>query len=432
MGPEFTSCVEEKNFSPLNVAYLTVLGAAIAFGGFAAVFTGGSSLLILGAALLEAIRYVLDWLLHGKLICLHRNHAAVDCLCGGPSGTQVCAIGEVVTTENVGEDKNPAEDIDDDYAINLALFPFDMGEFAKRGYIDWKPDFLDNESAPFWTYKQDLSQLATSPGQPQGDLLTRHVSSHGTTRKFGYLTTMVMLKGGEYFPYTDVVERDAGSDETERWDAYASAKQDDSPKRFSVPILHCEFEGSRTRDMLEALEGFPFGKSFCKKNWLTKFVCKVIAALVAPLALAALGLAWLRNTKGSTDPAVSDGRPIGPKSRVIVRGSWRYDAGHEGWNEIHAVRVVQTVDNVPADPTAFKAFLHLWCERLAETPMNERAPSSVPLPVGTSKPQEVGAAAVTLAAQEDPENQWTHHPSVDGCRPVDKPLDPPPDVPPLH
>ncbi len=27
--------------------------------------------------------------------------------------------------------------------------------------------------------------------------------------------------------------------------------------RFSVPILHCEFEGSRTHDMLAALEGFP-------------------------------------------------------------------------------------------------------------------------------------------------------------------------------
>ncbi|MFL5539774.1 MAG: hypothetical protein ACJ8J0_12315 [Longimicrobiaceae bacterium] len=429
MGPEYTSCVEESDFAELSKAYLAVLGAAIAFGGFAAVFTGGSSLLITGAALLEAIRYVLDWLLHGKLICLHRKSAVGDCICGGPSGTRVCAIGEVVTTENVGEDKNPAEDIDDDYAINLALFPFEMPEFAKRGFIDWKPDFLDDESAPFWTYKQDLFQLATSAGHPQGDLVTRQVSRHGTTRKFGYLTTMVMLKGGEYLPYTDVVGRDAGSNEDERWADYEQKNKKLLPERFSVPVLHCEFEGSRTRDRLAALEGFPFGKSFCKKNWFTKLVCRVVAAVLAPIALLALALAWARNTKGSTGPAIADGRPIGPKSRVIVRGSWRYDAGHDGWNEIHAVRVVQTVDNVPPDPTEFKAFLHTWCERLAETPMTDGAPRRGPLSVGVSSPQDVPAAGLTLVAQGQPENQWTFHPLVDGCRPADRPPD---ELPPIH
>ena len=97
MGPEHTTCVEEKDFAELNTAYIGVLVAATAVGGLAAVFTGGSSLLIAGGALLEAIRYVLNFMVHGKLICLHRQ-GVVDCICGGPSGTHVCAIGEIATT----------------------------------------------------------------------------------------------------------------------------------------------------------------------------------------------------------------------------------------------------------------------------------------------------------------------------------------------
>ena len=433
MGPEHTTCVEESDFAELSAAYIGVLVAATAIGGLAAVFTGGSSLLIAGAALLEAIRYVLNFLVHGKLICLHRQ-ATVDCLCGGPSGTHVCAIGEIVTTENVGEDKNFFEDIDDDFAINLALFPFAMTEFASKGFIDWKPDFLDNESAPFWSLKQDLFQLATRPGQPQGDLVTRHVSRHGTTRKFGYLTTMVM-EGNDAIPYTDAVGRDPGSDEDARWNAHVEEVQKTkgvTPQKFAVPVLHCEFEGSRTSDMLAALEGFPFGKSFCKKNWLTRLVCRVVAAVLAPIALAALALAWLRNTEGSTAPAIGDGKEIGPKSEVIVRGSWRYDAGHEGWNEIHAVRIVQTVENRPSDPAEFKAFLHTWCDLLAETPMSDGAPRQGLISVGVSSSQLVAAADATVLAQSRPENGWTFHPAIDGCRPADPAPTPPPGLPPIH
>ena len=130
-----------------------------------------------------------------------------------------------------------------------------------------------------------------------------------------------------------------------RWADYVQANKDRNPIRFSAPVLHCEFEGSRTHDMLAALEGFPFGSSFCNKNWFTKLVCKVIAAVLAPVVLAAVALAWARNTKGSIDPANADGGIIGPTNNVVVRGSWTFDTGHSGWNEIHAVRVVQRIYN---------------------------------------------------------------------------------------
>jgi hypothetical protein len=32
-----------------------------------------------------------------------------------------------------------------------------------------------------------------------------------------------------------------------------------------------------------------------------------------------------------------------------VRGDWVYDAGHAGWNEVHPVRHVQRLDNVPPE-----------------------------------------------------------------------------------
>jgi len=52
-----------------------------------------------------------------------------------------------------------------------------------------------------------------------------------------------------------------------------------------------------------------------------------------------------------------DGGAIRTKDRVIVRGAWVYDAGHQGWNEIHGVRIVLRVDAMPSDPTEFKALV---------------------------------------------------------------------------
>jgi hypothetical protein len=427
MGPQYTSCVEANDYVGLNKAWLLVLVAAAVIGGFAAAITGGLSALISAAAFFEALRYVLDWLLHGKLICLHRGPSEADCICSGPDGITVCALGEIVDTEDVGQDKNPIEDLDDDYAINLALLPFSMGEFASKGFVERNANVLGTESDEFDDYKQSLFQIATKPGQPQGDLVTRQQGKDGLAKEFGYLRTMVMLSNGEYFPWPQIVGRDSGTpllgpDEHKAWLDYVAANAWLFPKKFSVPVLHCEFEGSRTHDMLNALEGFPFGSSFCKKNFFTKLLCKVLAALLAPILLAALALAWLRNTAGSTAPALVGGGTIGPRDKVIVRGSWVYDAGHSGWNEMHAVRIVQRAENVPNDPTAFKAFLHLWCERMGETPTDGGDVAGTP-----GKPQDVPAAGITFTAQQMPENKWEFHPAVDGCQPVDdRPL------PPIH
>jgi hypothetical protein len=424
MGPQYTSCVEEKHYSGVFTPSLAVLAVIAAFGGIGAIFTGGLLGPVAAAAFFEGLRQVLNWLLHGKLVCLHRDHSKVDCLCGGPGGGTVCAIGEITDTENVGEDKNPIEDIDDDYAINLALFPFSMIEFSNLAYVDRQDETKSN------AYKRALFDLATRPDHPQSDLITRSVSVHGKADEFGYFRTMISVTG-DYFPYTSVIGRDAGGQEDIRWAEFVAKNKIRAPKLFKVPALHCEFEGSRAHDMLEALEGFPFGTSFCKKNWLTKFVCKVLAAVLAPVVFAAIALAWLRNTEGSTDAALVDGGVIGPKNQVIVKGSWVYDTGHSGWNEIHAVRTVQRVYNVPSTPAALKVFLHNWCELLGETPNRDGAPRQGAPSTGVVLHQDNPAAEATLAAQALPENQWTHHPLVDGCRPAERPQ-PDPGLPPVH
>src|SRR5690348_4555773 len=102
LGPQYTSCVEAKDFEPANNFYV---GALLSAGPLLSLFTGGIGLLITIPALVEALHYVSDWMLNKKLICLHRDPSR---LCG--EHEMVWAIGEVADTEDVGEDKNPIED----------------------------------------------------------------------------------------------------------------------------------------------------------------------------------------------------------------------------------------------------------------------------------------------------------------------------------
>ena len=136
LGPQYTSCVEAKDFTGLSEAVIVALAALILGGGIASLFTFGIGALVAVASLVQLLRYVLNFMLNGKLICLHRNVA--DCNCGG-TGNTVCAIGEVADTEAVGEDKNPFEDIDNDYAMNLILAPFNMREVGLKGQANSAP-----------------------------------------------------------------------------------------------------------------------------------------------------------------------------------------------------------------------------------------------------------------------------------------------------
>ncbi len=392
-GPQYTSCVEPADYEPLNTAVIVTLSALIVAGGAAAPFTFGISAFVSIASLVQLLRYVLEFMLNGKLICLHRN--SPDCNCGN-AGNTICAIGEVADTEGVGEDKNPIEDIDNDYAMNVILAPFNLRALAQ---------LQDSNKA---------LAAVTDPSLPQGDLLKMQVSYNNQFT--GYFRTMVyQQKDNKYYAWTELVGRDYGwsgifgPDQQTAYGDYLVKNAWLDPIKASIPTLHCEFEGSRIRDMLNAINAFSFGGSWCKKNWFFGALCVVLQTIFSPIALIAVGVAWAAATDGSDSDALVGGGHITSKDWVVVRGRWAYDSGHTGWNEVHATRVVQKInrDDVPIDPKEFRDYLHRWCDRLSEVPYGEGSAA-------------LSAQQQTVADnQKAPENKWVLHPELDGCQPDD-------------
>ncbi|MBR1121746.1 hypothetical protein JQ628_09515 [Bradyrhizobium lablabi] len=184
------------------------------------------------------------------------------------------------------------------------------------------------------------------------------------------------------------------------------------PDRKYVKFLHCEFEGSGIHDRLNALYGI---------------VATLLAALLIPgfwivsiilglLLIFGKGIFGSKGQPGSgtpldvgVNPGSLDGGAI-----VVVAGSWIYDSGHEGWNEIHPVMACQVIGHLPAD--GWKGFVYtdedtqlqftldtvdnvvrfreFWCGMLK----------------GAQDAEDGGN-------RDDPANDWVIHPLVDGCKP---------------
>jgi hypothetical protein len=271
--------------------------------------------------------------------------------------------------------------------------------------------------------------IAAAPAQPQGDLLHRELPSpvtpEGDFKGTGYFRTMIAVDSGEYHAWTEIIGRDygwfgiVGPDQNKLWANYVLDPKNavQHPKRFPIPVLHCEFEGTRIRDMLDAIEAFSLGGKWCKSNWFTRALCTVLQTIFAPLALIAVGIAWAAATDGSDTDAVAGGGHVASKDWVVVRGRWAYDGGHTGWSEVHATRTVQKVNSydVPTDVTGFREYQKRWCERLSEVPHIDLAGVHPLTP----------AQQAVADNQRDPANQWVLHPEIDGCEPGDSRDTPP-------
>jgi len=421
-GPQYTSCVAPADFSRPSTAVIATLGTLIVVGGIAALFSAGIGAVIAIASLVQLLRYVLEFMLNGKLICLHR--ISTDCNCGD-AGNTICAIGEVADTEAVGEDKNPIADVDNDYAMNVVLAPFNMRDFAANNVGTGTAEIPDAVK---------LKNYDIAAARPQGDLLHRHIpppaQADGEFQGTGYFRTMIGLDSGEYHAWTEIIGRDygwfgiIGPDQKKQWSDYVLDPKNavNHPVRFQVPALHCEFEGTRIRDMLDAIEAFSFGGKWCKSNWFTRALCTVLQTIFAPLALIAVGIAWANADDGNDADAVEGGGHVNSKDWVVLRGRWAYDGGHSGYAEVHATRTVQKINkyDVPAGDAEFRKYQKRWCEKLSEVP------HVVDTGVHPLTPEQQAVAD----NQKKPENGWVLHPEVDGCDP-ERPDEPSP-IPPVH
>ena len=188
--------------------------------------------------------------------------------------------------------------------------------------------------------------------------------------------------------------------------------------RIDAPALHCEFEGSRIRDVYNVLD---FAHVHCDTSGFWGSLCDllniVISLFLAIPKLIAAAAAWALADDGKLSDAYDGkGGEIVFGDPIVLRGRWVYDGGHDGYNEIHAVRTVQkTFDPGPQDDTGFKDFHDRWCRELGKVPPGG-APSAgtaaTPPSVALTPPQQA-----TRDAQGRPENRWTYHPTIDGCDP---------------
>ncbi|HEV8081893.1 MAG TPA: hypothetical protein VGP55_01755 [Chitinophagaceae bacterium] len=432
-GPQYTSCVQPPDFKPID---LGIIGA-LAIVSIATLFSGVFAVVAM-AGIVQILRYVLDWMLNGKLICLHRDHTN-GCNCGSDGGT-VCVIGEIADTEGIGEDKNPVADVDNDFAINLMLAPFSVHEFWSS--YNAFTETVDGKKVEVSARESTLRKATGVPHpvsepfippqpatRPQGDLLRLqpgmpsdkgklifgvYTGGDGKTIFEGYFRTMIYhTLSSEYYSWTELFGKDylaLGVGEPDTGKAFGDyiIKHPDA-KKFEAPVLHCEFEGSRIRDMLDVIEAFSLGGSWCKKNFFFRAICTLLQSVFAPIILIALAAAWANADDGNVADALEGGGSIGSKDKIILRGRWAYDGGHAGYNEVHATRTVQKVYNIPQDPKEFENFRLEWCAKMSEIPRVED------IGVHPLTPTE----QATHDNQQKPENQWTFHPDIDGCLPND-------------
>lgn len=342
------------------------------------------------------------YLLGRKLICL---------------GGVKCAIGTIIHIEPVGYQKPFPKDIDNDFCVNVLLFPHEVEEF---GPSTGATDKLSNWNEVTGDGVQGALVLPPS-GMPDPNAPASEPTPYTATYLFG-------VPDGPK-PY------EPNEDETER--ALEEAKQDASGiKRIEIPVLHCEFEGSRIFAVCSAIEPFldiatggPGGGG-CRAaiGWIPfvgDLICTIVETLItialAPLIAAAAAAAWessaifdeLANT-GPISRSVSLGEP------VIVTGTWTWDGGHSGWNELHPTLTLQKIvlpESATAGfPTAdAKAFVDRWCGLVSQAPPR----------TGEAQQPLTPAQQDTQDRQQQPENGWRFHPAIDGCAPNQPPDDPP-------
>jgi hypothetical protein len=313
---------------------------------------------------LHMLEETCDYMLHGKLVCL---------------GGDRCAVGHVAGFETVA-DKSFPDNIDNDFSINVLLSPWDLG---------------------FFTDKTRLEGYTFVANDPQG-VLIREQSGMPYPRESepGQLPS-------EHYSGTFVTFPDKG------WIDY-NPPEGIRGVPFDVPVIHCEIEGERAHLVCETLDKLlyplPGMKSFCKKNILTKILCKVAQWFMTPAIAPAIAYAWAAGANDNRD--YQGGGSLARGDLVAIGGRWVYDAGHGGYNELHPVKTIQKLPEDSAiDPSDFDR----WCKRISE---------------GTAAGPLTAEQQPVADEQRKPWSRWVLHPFVDGCVREEEEEEEPYEIPP--
>jgi len=242
--------------------------------------------------------------------------------------------------------------------------------------------------------------------------------------------------------------------------------------------LHCEAEGNFWAAMkaTAALQGLAVGVGAaagaaagaalgCAIGGLFGGIGCLIGAIIgfiAGLFAGAAGGAYLAaNAAFNSDPGnVNDANvgdtPLGPlqdNEQVVVYGTHVYDGFHSGWHEFHPLMAImkapptEIYTNIPGIDVTQPSFIPPYIEwspnwtagadgpltsGLTVTDMQQGLASPAFRAVAVAVKQQwcslLGEAFSpgTIANQNQPENGWTIHPTVDGCG------TPPPSQPPIQ
>ena len=176
--------------------------------------------------------------------------------------------------------------------------------------------------------------------------------------------------------------------------------------------LHAEFEGAGNYDLMQISQGmlgFAIGAlvACVVLPWPADLIVSVglaLAALLGWLIGATLAKTVRQGDPSDVDPDIGTLHPtdednggLGSGADIVyVQGTWVFDPLHDGWNEIHPIKVCTKVGKWEGD----------WGDQAPN--VIERARHGF----------EVAQADETKTNQGRPEHQWQIHPDVDGCTTV--------------
>ena len=347
---QFTKCVDAKDHNTQS-EYIQATITAVIGGGIAALIAlaiaGPSLCLLFVAPILGAIWIIAycRWVLFDRLICLPDPSDP-----GRPGGSDQLAIGVVVDISPPDSsflhtiNPDPGS-VDTDYSIGILLAPNEPGD-------------------------TDTDKQMVEASVPYGFLVKEQPATHDVGLPF------------------------------------SGMKATDQQTGIGSWVLHCEFEGAGARDLMLAAEiALALAVAALGVCLFVPLGGLIIAGILAILSVLAylLGIIVAHSDQASPadeNPALgeihaNDGTGQGADILVIM-GSWVYDTGHEGWNELHPVKFCERIGTWPGKwPTTLFGLEARWATAIGQATSTD-----------------------TLENQQQPQNQWQVHPLLDGCQPT--------------